>query len=734
MDLDALLTLRRSPSPLTDLEDDEHDDDTANERPRKRARKGGAPDEAPKRGRLAGKLSLLPTMPLDILLEIVAYLPPGDLLQLARTTKAFRALLLSRSRAALWRRAYHLVAPCPPAPKWMSEPAWAHLVFGGNFCHMCGARPVRVHPALLKRVCRACLNAHLLTRSEAKEAYVFCLDYLFADLVSTVESKLGGQRSRPATYYWTADVARVHVRVREILEREFHEREDHGLEEDDDDAIVSSKAQAALDKLKESIRQRTAAHKKHANKFSKWQAQVDKARTRILESNKSTRRDEINKRLLDLGYARADVDALDQHREVRAEQPLTQRVWKRVLPLLVEELARVKTERLERERLARVEDRKHAVTRVYDAWLCTLPPEAIPVAPSQKDVFELPEFAKFIEEEQMIPADDVKFPQAIFDSAIPRLRELIIASGHKRHADVLSKRNQSIFTAAPSASAPAASSPSKPVQISHRFNSATTAYKGGYSTLYFGPEVLQFVQPRWPPEPVKANFDARAFGAVALLCDMLGLDPTITTPADLDALDPALVCTVCPLLQRRMAPHLQGRLVCGWREYAAHRTTDHEPRWRVLNAQERDACGWTAAGSNGGAENEGWVCDRCAYFHARIGIEGTGVTRERLSQRWYFASFRRWGKIDEVKAHMREKHGVAEGDEMTGMRQLMLVKHQARARESVLWSEQQQATQAEVVDDDAIPDTDVMPVQGIPNGEPVAEATTSVSSGTPMEA
>ena len=72
----------------------------------------------------------------------------------------------------------------------------------------------------------------------------------------------------------------------------------------------------------------------------------------------------INKRLLDLGYARADVNALSQHREVRAEQPVTQRVWKRVLPLLVEELARVKAERLERERLARVEDRKHAVTTV----------------------------------------------------------------------------------------------------------------------------------------------------------------------------------------------------------------------------------------------------------------------------------------------------------------------------------------------------------------------------------
>ena len=132
----------------------------------------------------------------------------------------------------------------------------------------------------------------LLTRAEAKDAYVFCLDYLFAELVSTVESKLGGQRSRPATYYWTADVARVHGRVREILEREFHDREENLIEDDDDEAVVSSKAQTALDKLKESIRQRTHAHQKHANKFAKWQRQVDKARTEVLENNKSTRRDE----------------------------------------------------------------------------------------------------------------------------------------------------------------------------------------------------------------------------------------------------------------------------------------------------------------------------------------------------------------------------------------------------------------------------------------------------------
>ena len=66
------------------------------------------------------------------------------------------------------------------------------------------------------------------------------------------------------------------------------------------------------------------------------------------------------------------------------------------------------------------------------------------------------------------------------------------------------------------------------------------------------------------------------------------------------------------------------------------------------------------------------------------------------------------------------------------MRQLMLVKHQARGRESVLWSQTQQGTQVQtegdagvvpVVDDDEELELIVEP-----------EDTVGASSGAPMEA
>jgi hypothetical protein len=55
------------------------------------------------RGR-RGQLKLVVEMPFDILLEIFQYLPPADLLCLAKASKSLRALLLDRATAySLWK-------------------------------------------------------------------------------------------------------------------------------------------------------------------------------------------------------------------------------------------------------------------------------------------------------------------------------------------------------------------------------------------------------------------------------------------------------------------------------------------------------------------------------------------------------------------------------------------------------------------------------------------------------
>jgi hypothetical protein len=68
--------------------------------------------------------------------QIFGHLPPSGLLSLSRVSKAFRQLLMSRSSLFLWKTSYSLIPDVPTCPEDMSEPAWAHLLFGGAYCYV----------------------------------------------------------------------------------------------------------------------------------------------------------------------------------------------------------------------------------------------------------------------------------------------------------------------------------------------------------------------------------------------------------------------------------------------------------------------------------------------------------------------------------------------------------------------------------------------------------------------
>jgi hypothetical protein len=104
-----------------------------------------------------GRLSQLMNMPMDVLMEVRApflrqirciyssrhvnnaqifgHLHPLDLLHLARTTKAFRRVLMHRSAISVWKTARATVPGLPDRPPEMSEPQWANLAFDPQ-CHV----------------------------------------------------------------------------------------------------------------------------------------------------------------------------------------------------------------------------------------------------------------------------------------------------------------------------------------------------------------------------------------------------------------------------------------------------------------------------------------------------------------------------------------------------------------------------------------------------------------------
>lgn len=124
------------PAPLTDPES--HCHSNSHERPavttRKRKRDGTATTPPPRRS--TGPPRPFNHIPKEIFLGVVHYLQPIDLLQLARTSKQFRAILLSRSTALDWDVAYENIG-APPFPRDVSAPAWTYFLFDHNKCDVC---------------------------------------------------------------------------------------------------------------------------------------------------------------------------------------------------------------------------------------------------------------------------------------------------------------------------------------------------------------------------------------------------------------------------------------------------------------------------------------------------------------------------------------------------------------------------------------------------------------------
>jgi hypothetical protein len=68
--------------------------------------------------------------------QMFCHMFPLDLLHFARTSKAFRNVLMHRSAAFVWKAARMNVINFPECPVDMSEPAYASLAFDTH-CHVC---------------------------------------------------------------------------------------------------------------------------------------------------------------------------------------------------------------------------------------------------------------------------------------------------------------------------------------------------------------------------------------------------------------------------------------------------------------------------------------------------------------------------------------------------------------------------------------------------------------------
>ncbi|KAI9068287.1 hypothetical protein FKP32DRAFT_175704 [Trametes sanguinea] len=104
-------------------------------------------------------------MPWDILIEIFLRVGPCDLLSLARTAKALRGFLMSRSSAHIWKASRQRVSlTIPDCPPELSEPQYIVLLFTSE-CTLCGEPGImNADWKLLGRYCPSCLDRDLVHR------------------------------------------------------------------------------------------------------------------------------------------------------------------------------------------------------------------------------------------------------------------------------------------------------------------------------------------------------------------------------------------------------------------------------------------------------------------------------------------------------------------------------------------------------------------------------------------
>ncbi|KAJ8489489.1 hypothetical protein ONZ51_g2910 [Trametes cubensis] len=306
--------------------------------------KARAPTRRNLRGR-RGSLKDMLNMPLDVLYEIFGRMHPRDLLNLARTSKDFRMLLMSRDSALFWKAAREQVPGLPECPAFLSEPQYANLLFS-SFCNNC-----------LKK------NAQMFVW----EFFVRVVREAFdmRDLTADIQENTGIKESfystalMPRTKHSYSMVHYVHTPEYEKLKTQWKALETA------EEKISFAKTQVALVK----------ARIEPAKTLASWKTNELQTRSSELDGLKQERLDSILAHLRKEGWAE-DIKKMDytdgldlrSHKAVRKPQKLTDSAWESIRGEIVALMEEIREARLQRERDALWSTRLELMCQVVSAY------------------------------------------------------------------------------------------------------------------------------------------------------------------------------------------------------------------------------------------------------------------------------------------------------------------------------------------------------------------------------
>ncbi|KAG2338543.1 hypothetical protein BDR05DRAFT_1004117 [Suillus weaverae] len=613
-------------SPLTDLEDStggseyssleeafsessgsEYGGETYKEQPaKKRARATKALDTgiAPVTkgsGRKKTTLSLIVTMPIDILLEIFGLLEPADLLYLSRTSKAFRAVLLSNNAVSVWKSARVNRGGVPDCMPGMSEVKWADLLFGGSRCRVCGTKGItRIDFGIMRRVCTSCLKKNLVYKPNFSSKFPD-LDPIIMDLIPF--TNIGGWAHGHASgskFFWSDDVPKMAVQLG-MYQKDVH--------------MFKSGAKKRLEDFKQSRKRYVDSVVDHAVVCDTWVDEDRKrhllAATRLRHQNKEL----IKARLVLLGHDANDVARMFCHRAYAVNKEITDARWKRLLPRIERDLSEVKEERRLEEQRDASSRRKLRLLQMYSDYVQQLRKALVPPSESFLKLCDVADFINSpptVERESEINACRAfadKFPEfctGYINQTKLALTQLLGPSTGVSH-DTLARQNQGI-------NAPDETLLQLATSIFRCTTSRTPLITWDKVQYHKCPSRVYYTG--MATFACTFSISQSGIAAASSLLSLVGLDAKTTTATTMDQLQCYFFCSNCPPKPENRGTY---RMAMDWRRSVIHHVEEShaEPRWELLSAVQLKVIHGSCPPEFPRATDLVWCCNKCDKHHIK---------------------------------------------------------------------------------------------------------------------
>ncbi|KAL1703344.1 hypothetical protein EV121DRAFT_208201 [Schizophyllum commune] len=335
--------------------------------------------------RRKGKLAALSEMPVDIIYEICSKLHPRDLLQVSRTTKIWRDMLMNKKRSeGIWKNSYIGTEGLPPLPEDIPIPKFVGLLFD-RLCHFCNASVSRNIIWIARvRACNKCLQNLDLFHSQYM-AFIE-LSYLPGEVHFTFglprlipSTAMGGEAFRRTGYDRVYPAALVAAYM-----ADYKSDSVHTLNEEEQLRWCENRAKEA------------DALIQHSTLCEVWEEEHQSDRLSELQRLREERYTEILRRLTELGFGdeiQKAGDGFSNHKLVKKPQRLSEK-GTNIKDPLISYLQDLKTNRIRRERDGVIDTRKRLVSDLYKKYLSTQPFTAI--LPCVGEILTHPEISRLV--------------------------------------------------------------------------------------------------------------------------------------------------------------------------------------------------------------------------------------------------------------------------------------------------------------------------------------------------